>query len=185
MSLVQRMLLCLILFGSSCILSAQPLFITDKGSIQIGGTASFGSTSIGSINGLPSVSSSVLQIAPAGGYFLMQNLSVGAFLGYSSVSSSGSSSSSFVIAPNTAYYFGSAKSDILPFVSAQITYNTSDEAFGYGLGGGMLFVLAKNVGMQIGVTYNQAFSSTSEGPITTSATTQLLATSLGFSYFIW
>ena len=115
-----------------------------------------------------------LKLAFDGRYFVIDNLAVGAELGYDFSSRDGNSESTFIIAPAVSYFF-LPDSNIRPFLSAQVGYalqsttgkgllsgllpntktttTTSTGGLHYAAGAGVSYFLNSNVALTLGVAY--------------------------------
>lgn len=101
-------------------------------------------------------------------YFVIDNLAVGAELGYNFSGRDGNSDGTFIIAPAVSYFF-LPSSNIRPFLSAQVGYahssttskglvsdsktTTSAGGLHYGVGGGVAYFVNPNVGLTLGLGY--------------------------------
>ena len=102
-------------------------------------------------------------------YFVIDNLAVGAGLGYNFSGHDGDSEGTFIIAPEVSYFF-LPNSNIRPFLSAQVGYanlstsmtekntktTTSLGGLHYGVGGGVAYFVNPNVGLTLGLGYTSS-----------------------------
>ena len=124
-------------------------------------------------------------------YFVIDNLAVGAGLGYDFSGRDGDSEGTFIIAPEVSYFF-LPNSNIRPFLSAQVGYahlsssmtvkntktTTSAGGLHYGVGGGVAYFVNPNVGLTLGVSYTS--SSFKKEKVTT--TLAGVASTLGLTF---
>ena len=125
----------------------------DKGSYLLGGTVSFTSeggdfVSVGSDD-----RRTTLSINPRFALFVTPGLALGAAVSYSRTSIADAAATSFGIGPELAYFFGDAASEIYPFLAAGVSYTSLDigsrslSGFGVDFAGGVVFMVARNVGL--------------------------------------
>ena len=102
-------------------------------------------------------------------YFVIDNLAVGAGLGYNFSGHDGDSEGTFIIAPEVSYFF-LPNSNIRPFLSAQVVYanlstsmtekntktTTSLGGLHYGVGGGVAYFVNPNVGLTLALGYTSS-----------------------------
>ncbi|WP_298631143.1 outer membrane beta-barrel protein [uncultured Porphyromonas sp.] len=126
-------------------------------------------------------------------YFVIDNLAVGAGVGYDFSGREGDSEGTFIIAPAVSYFF-LPSSNIRPFLSAQVGYahlssttkgllsdsKTTISAGGlhYAVGGGVAYFVNPNVGLTLGLGY--ASSSFKKDKVTT--TLAGVASTLGLTF---
>ncbi|MDD7558435.1 MAG: outer membrane beta-barrel protein [Porphyromonas somerae] len=110
-----------------------------------------------------------LKLAFDARYFVIDNLAVGAGLGYDFTGRDGESQGTFVIAPAVSYFF-LPNSNIRPFLSAEVGYahqsssdkdkdtktTTSIGGLHYGVGGGVAYFVNPNVGLTLGLGYTSS-----------------------------
>lgn len=134
-----------------------------------------------------------LKLAFDARYFVIDNLAVGAELGYDFSGRDGNSEGTFIIAPAVSYFF-LPNSNIRPFLSAQVGYahlsstskglmsdsktTTSAGGLYYGVGGGVAYFVNPNVGLTLGLGYSS--SSFSKDKVTT--TLAGVASTLGLTF---
>jgi len=133
---------------------------TSHGSIIIGGSAGFTSSKSETGN-TTSPSTTSIFIRPNVLYFVIDGLAVGGDLSYSHRSSNGQSSASYGVGPAARYFFGSRERMWYPFVGASVGFghDTSDNASDsdsslWQVGGGMLFLLSRSVGLTTELFYS-------------------------------
>lgn len=129
------------------------------------------------------------------GYFVIDNLSVGAKVGVKNASIDGNGSTTWMIAPAATYYFNT-NTAIRPFVSAEVGYasmstkskgkkTTSTTHVGgglhYGAFGGVAYFLNSNVALTAEVGYTSNTFSKTEDKITSAATVAGVASQIGFT----
>lgn len=99
-------------------------------------------------------------------YLVIDNLAVGATLGYDFSGSDGNSEGTFIIAPAVSYFF-LPSSNIRPFLSAQVGYahqsttssmekiktTESNGGLHYAVGGGVAYFVNPNVALSLGLGY--------------------------------
>jgi hypothetical protein len=105
----------------------KPTNPTDRGSMLVGGTASFVRT-----EGDAGVGFTNLSIVPNVQFFFAPRFAVGGELGVMHSSSSGFSSTGWLVGPAAHLFFGSGVSKTLPFLSAAVLWNTSHADIGNG-----------------------------------------------------
>lgn len=157
------------LFGTA---SAQ----MEKGSWVVSGSTALGFNSLtakltseGETDSSPSLN--VFTLTPSAGYFVMDKLAIGLDLGYASMSvnqdGDKASLNLFSVMPAGTYYFKSG-SNVIPYLSAGLGYATvslnykenntttteSFDGFMWKAKGGFVYLLNQNVGLDLGVGYN-------------------------------
>lgn len=177
--------------GASASAAAQS-HATDRGVWLLDGNASLvhNSTS-GSSSG-----STGLRISGAAGYFLIPGVAVSANLQFAHSTSSGSSSTLYGVGPGLAYYFGRGARKAHPFLAVSALYghqtlsssSTSTatlHSIAWVGSGGLVFLLARNVGVTGEAYYTQShFTSSYRG--TSSASTQKeYGTRFGLAIFLY
>jgi len=118
---MKNLLLATLLLVASA-LSAQ----TMQGNWLMGGSAGFSSSTV-DVDGAEAFT--VIHISPDLGYFIMDNLAVGAAIDFTSSSSNGSSGSSFSAGPFVRYYFANLGEKAKLFGQGQFTFG-SETPFG-------------------------------------------------------
>lgn len=110
-----------------------------------------------------------LKLAFDARYFVIDNLAVGAELGYDFSGRDGNTEGTLIIAPAVSYFF-LPNSNIRPFLSAQVGYanlstsmtekntktTTSLGGLHYGVGGGVTYFVNPNVGLTLGLGYTSS-----------------------------
>jgi hypothetical protein len=143
-------------------------YAIDKGSIQLGGSIGFESWG-GDLYEIDGDGQTLLAFEPFAGYFLMQNLLLGAHVEFTSESQGDYTRSVFGIGPVVRYYFGGEYSKYFPFIAARLDYRTTSVDFGdvepppgvfedvtnmsYGFAGGLTTMVSKNVGIRAALFY--------------------------------
>ncbi len=132
---------------------------TDKGSIAVGGSASFSS------NKAPGGSdrTTVLDLRPSLQYFLAPGVALGGQLTLGRASSDNTTSTTIGIGPLVSYYFGRISTSVVPFVSAE--FSVAQNSFDSSIGGeditstgimgaaGLLLLLSNSVGVNAQLYY--------------------------------
>ena len=143
-----------------CLFLSMPVFVLgqnypiDKGSIILGGTASFQSLGGEDLRG--DDRTSLFTLTPQFFYFVAPNFSVGAILNYQSISRGDFSDSAIGIGPTVIYFFGDASSNTYPFLGASYIYTSDEDSYTKNdirLMGGSAFMIAKNVSITGDVFY--------------------------------
>ncbi len=128
---------------------------TSKGNWMVGGSAGFNSEKTGS-----GPSSSTIELAPNAGYFVSNNIAVGASVDLMSVSNSGGSSFNF--GPMVRYYFVEMGKNAKLFANANIGFGSvkpagatsSTSSTAWGIKAGPAFFLTKNVALEATLGYS-------------------------------
>lgn len=107
----------LMLTASAAAAQSYPI---DRGSMVLGGTASFTSSGGEAFENSSGDRSNVLLINPFGMYFVVPGLALGGQVLLRSYS--GSSSTTLGVGPSAAYYFGGPESRVYPYLSAAVAY---------------------------------------------------------------
>jgi hypothetical protein len=147
---------------------------TEKGSWIAGGSASFNSIKPSGLNS----SVTMVSVMPGAGYFVTNNLAIGAQVQFQSASES---YSTFSAAPFVRYYFLPLGANASLFANGSFGYGTFKFVGGnsnsftlWQLAAGPEFFLSKNIGLE----FSLAYGSTTLGSITTSNKT--LGLNIGF-----
>jgi outer membrane protein len=162
---------------------------TEKGSWLLGGAASLGTSS----SSVSSSSQTSIIIQPKVGYFLIDNLTLGASLPFSYGSSSGSSlsSTSFGIAPFLRYFFLNGK--VKPFLEVEGGYssisvsgsNNSYYNTVFGAGGGLAIFLTKSAALDLSLNYRTYnYNTTTSGNYNISTTGNTFGLQVGFLVYL-
>ncbi|MGB8951193.1 MAG: outer membrane beta-barrel protein [Candidatus Aminicenantales bacterium] len=132
----------------------------DKGSINIGGMLSFQSYS-GDLYG-DGMSTTLLM--PGFRYFIMRGLAVGADLMLIRQSGDDWSDTTTGIGPTVAYFFNTKSDQFYPYVGLRLQYyclssswnshSDSMTGFDFGFGGGLAYMLKRNVAVTAEVGYH-------------------------------
>jgi hypothetical protein len=128
---------------------------TDRGSILVGGTASFTSSKADSDDGEENDRFNSLSIMPRALFFVAPGLALGGQLIFGRSSAGDNSSTSWGIGPEAADYFGGAETMTHPYLTGHFNYvRTSDNdddndltGRQYGGGIGLLFLISSSVGI--------------------------------------
>ena len=132
-----------------------------------------------------------LKLAFDARYFVIDNLAVGAGVGYDFTGRDGNSEGTFIIAPAVSYFF-LPNSNIRPFLSAQVGYahqsssntdrdtktTTSVGGLHYGVGGGVAYFVNPNVGLTLGLGYSSSSFSKDKVTVTVAG----VASTLGLTF---
>lgn len=154
MKKVLSLLVVLVLFAGFT--NGQSKF-TEKGVWELGGAVSF-SSNTPVANGNTGTATTILSLSPSGGYFLMDNFQIGVSPSFSSVSSGGSSFTSFNLFLSPTYYF-STSSKMFPYVEGSIGYSSASSGgsslsgISYGFGGGAKFSFGESSLINVGLSY--------------------------------
>lgn len=146
----------MVLFSFSLVFAGGP---TDQGVWHVGGSAGYVSMGGDLYEDFDGDGQSMLFITPEVGYFISNNLLLGASLNYQNMSQGDNSMSEFGLGPMFAYFFGS--DGMLPFVSAAYTFNSTSGDYEWAEGTdtqlvlalGAVKMIAKNVGISGSVFY--------------------------------
>jgi hypothetical protein len=125
----------------------------DRGSVLIGGDASF--TSVGIDNGASDGRVSQLSVNPNGQYLIRPGLAVGGDVLFTYVSDDGSNTTRYGVGPAVTYFFGRGERSYYPFVSGSfgVTHARDDNLdedrtqTSYRGAGGLLVMLSRSVGV--------------------------------------
>lgn len=138
-------------------------YAVDKGAIVISGMASFSSWGGDLYEGSDSSRATIITLAPNIDYFVVKNIFIGGRILFESMSQGDYSLTTFGIGPQFGYAFGQKNSNIFPYLIAGVYYNTSTASngtditfsgFDFKFGGGLMFTVAKHIGINIGASYN-------------------------------
>ena len=138
---------------------------TDKGSWLLGGTATIGTSSY-SFSGSSTTTTTGITLQPTVGYFIINNLVIGAGVPLSYSSETNTSSSTIGLVPFGRYFF--LEGNVKPFVQAQVGYtstnittNVSGRDVSYtssgstfGVGGGLAIFLTKSASLDLNLYYS-------------------------------
>jgi len=102
--------------------NAQPGFAIDKGSMAIGGTASFSMSGGDLYKDADDNSETSFSLAPMALYFVIPNLAVGGEVSFGRDSQGDYSNTSYGIGPKVLYAFGKQESMTYPYLSAGFGY---------------------------------------------------------------
>ena len=165
----------------------------DKGSLILGGSASFTSMG-GNLYKEGGKSSSLILLAPSVGYFVSPGVELGAKIGFSSLSVGGSSLNTLSLGPEIGYYFPSGsnveiKGSLYPYIKAFFLYS-SQKADGwsksitgttFGGQGGINYMLSKAVALDAFASLQS--DSKSAGDVSVSGTILMLGVGItAFTY---
>ena len=120
-----------------------------------------------------------LNLSPQVGYFVKDNLAVGASAGLGIVSASGTSTTSWSIGPFARAYFGGTETSKF-FAQGNVGIGgvSGDTAYNLGAGLGYTYFITKNVGLETGLGYNYT-DATGGG-----ASSSNLGLNLGFQIYL-
>jgi len=105
----------------------QRAYAVDKGSVIVGGSASF--TSLGGKELRGEERTTVITLDPSFSYFVAPHVAIGAALNLVSISGQGESDTFVGIGPTVSYFFGNQDSKAYPFLSGSFVYSSSEDAF--------------------------------------------------------
>jgi Outer membrane protein beta-barrel domain len=148
-----------LLIAVAAMISATSFSQTSKGTWMVGGSAGFNSYKTSGASN----STSMLTIAPSAGYFIDNNLALGAGVAFVSLSSSGSTASTFNVGPMARYYFTEMGKNAKLFAHANFgfgstsaTGSSSVSSTSWGIKAGPAFFLNKNVALEATVGYGSS-----------------------------
>lgn len=157
----------------------------DRGSINIGGDATF--SSFGSSADTDDSRTTQLLFNPAVEYFIIPGLAVGGEVVLARASRDGSSSSTVGVGPRLSYYFGRGERTFYPYLSGTVSLlrtsfdgngdQESNSSVGYRGSGGILFMLSQGVGITGEVFY--------QGRDSDDFNTNAFGVSFGISAFVF
>ena len=151
-------------------ISAQS-YATDKGSIQLSGSASWVSTKEDDEDDR----GTTIVVQPSLRYFITPGLAVGTSVMLGHTSQGDIRSTSYGIGPSVAYYFGGAATKVHPFVSAGLDWSKSsfdppggapdnDITFtSPHVSAGLLLLLSSSVGVETELFYRRQTVAVDEG----------------------
>ncbi len=120
-----------------------------------------------------------LTLSPQAGYFVSDNFAVGANLGLSIASASGTSSTVWAIGPFArAYFGGTEKSKFYAQANTGLGGISGSTAYNLGATVGYTYFITKNVGLETGLGYN--YSDSTNGGMGSSD----LGLNLGFQIYL-
>lgn len=137
------------------IISASAFSQTQKGNWLVGGSAGFSSQSQSG----SSTTTTELSITPTAGYFISNNLAVGASLNFGSQKSGSTTVSTFGIGPMVRYYFAELGKNAKIYGQGEFAYasvssgGTTNTGTGWALQAGPAFFLNKNVAIETTLRY--------------------------------
>ncbi len=189
----------LALFGTA---SAQ----MEKGSWVIGGSTTLGFNNVNTkySAGSESVSEpavSTFMVTPSVGYFVQDKVAIGLDLGFTSISQKDGADkytvSSLSLMPTATYYFKGA-TNLVPYLGAGIgyasnkstetydgrTYTDTADGFAWKAKGGLVYLLNQNVGLDLGLGYNQFTHNETENNVDYKTTVGTFGVSVGVSVFL-
>jgi len=176
-----------LLIGAFALLGFAASAQTEKGSWVVGGSTTLGFNNVTtkfksnnvSMDG-PKVNS--FTITPSAGYFVIDKLSVGLDLGFTSATTkyddAKSTNNTFAILPTATYYF-TDNTVIKPYLGAGIGYSsitekeeyrgrtneTTFDGFAWKVKGGFVYFFTPSIAADLGLSYSQ-FSSKNSGVTT-------------------
>ena len=177
--------------GASAAAAAQS-HATDRGAWLLDGNASLVHTTA---SGSSSWSTG-LGISGAVGYFLIPGVAVSANLRFAHSTASGSSVTQYGVGPGIAYYFGRGARKAHPFLAASALYahqtssnSGTSAATSHSLAwvgsGGVVFLLARNVGLTGEAYYTQAHFKSSYLGNSSTSTQKQYGTRFGLAIFLY
>jgi hypothetical protein len=140
-------------------------YAVDKGSIQLGGSLGF-ETSSGDLYEANGDGESVLGFEPFFGYFIMPHVALGWRFQFTTWSQGDDDDwSVLAIGPVLAYYFGREYAKMYPFISAHVEWRQrsataagqelpDETSTSMGLAVGLTSMVSKNVGIRSALFYN-------------------------------
>ena len=162
---------------------------TDRGSILVGGQASFNSSKSDS-DGRESPRFNSLSLAPRALLFVTPGFALGGQVLFGYSSSDDNSTTAWGIGPEVAYYFGGAGRTTHPYLTASFQYvRSSDDDDNtqtgrtYGGGAGLLFLISSSVGIDAQAYIRRSDSSFSE--IATDFEQTAFGLAFGISAFVF
>lgn len=175
---------------------------TQKGNWVVEGSTSLGFTTGKSTYKAGSAEAdgpktTVISFNPAAGYFVMDNLAIGAELGLASITQKEDdykyTSSTFSIMPGATYYF-TAGENIKPYLGANLGYGSQKEkldddtvsggGFAWKVRGGMAFFFKESIAVNLGLSYSQMTYDYSEDGFDYKETYAPFGLTVGFSFFL-
>ncbi len=137
----------------------------DRGSLRLGGTASFTSSG-SSFDGVDGDDRTTqLGISPSIEYFFVPGLAIGGTLSVGYLSSGDDDdATSFGIGPSITWFFGGSEpKSTWPFIGAQLLYSRTSfgdddddlTGFGYQADGGLMFMVSNAVGIEAALFYRR------------------------------
>ena len=180
----KAIVLCItVMFLIPVVLVAQPEFATDKGSMMIGGSASFQSSG-GDVRGDDRLS--VITLDTKIMHFIAQNLGIGGSVQFINQSQGDESLTYIMIGPTVAYYFGAADKKILPFVRGTFLYGNLSDEYSETIikfGAGFTYMISTAIGLTSEAYYQLENYSPDGGGDSVSGNT--FGIELGISAFIY
>lgn len=177
----------------------------EKGSWVIGGSTSLGFNNVttkhsSGNNSSTEPSVSTITLTPSVGYFVQDKLAIGVDLGLMSMSQKDGdykyTVSTFSVLPTATYYFKSA-TKLVPYLGVGVgyastketeTYNGSSDSytvdgFAWKAKGGLIYLINPNVGVDLGVGYNQFTNKETVMGTDYKTTVGTFGVNAGFSFF--
>jgi hypothetical protein len=168
-------------------------YAVDKGSVNVGGTASFVSSKA-DVADVSQPRITTLSLAPHLLFFVAPGLAVGGEAMFGRVSSDGNSTTQYGIGPAINYYFGHEDRNWYPFVgaSARVSHLNGNGNLGSDFrdlraSAGLLFLLSRSVGIN-SEFYLSRTHTTFESPVTLEeldSNTSAFGLAIGISAFIF
>lgn len=172
---------------------------TEKGTWSLGGSSMVGFNSLG-VNvkadgdSESSPKLNLFVLTPSVGYFVSNGVNIGVDLNFLNASVSGTeetSASVFSILPNVTYYFNTANNTFKPYLGAGVGYSNvnatgvaeekiSEGAFTWSAKGGVAYFPNTNVGLNLGLGYQNISKKVEESTISLSN----LGINAGISVFL-
>jgi hypothetical protein len=128
-------------------------YATDRGSFILGGSTGLSShRSVQQYDGQRhDYRFTYVYMAPRVQYFVRPGLALGGSLDLAHSRNRDDSATSYGVGPAIAFFFGEGERTLYPYVSAQTSYlrvsGRDTRQLGYGLAGGMLYMLTRTVGL--------------------------------------
>lgn len=166
---------------------------TNKGTVLIDGQSSFDLSFLNTEDEgyfqPQKTSSTTLSLSPSVGYFVSNNFVMGLSIQLRSTKIEDYTVSTIGAGPFARYYFGS--SNINPFIQGEFgissstaklgTQSSKSSGFGYGIGGGVAFILTENVALNAVLEYG---GTTEKDPDDSRSKTTIAGIYLGLGFSV-
>jgi len=164
----------------------------DKGSINIGGTFSIQSSGGDLYESSKGDRQTTAIFTTGNRYFILPSIAVGGDIMYLRTSQSDVSATQFGIGPALSYFFDVKSDKIYPYVGVGLLYynysvdlgqwDTSTTGFDFRFGGGLAYMLGKNLALVVELNYHLQSLKPEEGD---SQSGNILAFTVGFAAFLF
>ena len=171
--------------------NAKPQSPIDKGSINLGGTFSLQSSG-GDLYEYDGDRETLTMFFPGGRYFIKDNIAVGGDITYIRMAQGDDAITTLGIGPAAAYFFRTKSDKFYPYLGLGIfysnysfksgTWDTSASGFDFRFGGGLAYMLGKNLAIVFELTYHIQSLKPEEGD---SESGNIIAFSVGFAGFLY